>query len=111
MARDQNPARENFRRLAELKGWNVKVIAERAGLGGLPDRTLVLIHSAGMDQTLLEHVLDEEKWLRDRLAQVGRLKAKLLGQITTTRTPAIAMSAPATDSGAQSMTTTDALVA
>lgn len=64
-----------------------------------------------MDQTLLEHVLDEEKWLRDRLAQVGRLKAKLLGQITTTRTPAIGMSGPATDSGAQALTSTDALVA
>lgn len=64
-----------------------------------------------MDQTLLEHVLDEEKWLRDRLAQVGRLKAKLLGQITTTRTAVVAMSGPATDSGAQALTSTDALVA
>lgn len=64
-----------------------------------------------MDQTLLEHVLDEEKWLRDRLAQVGRLKAKLLGQITTTRTPMVAMSGPATDSGSQIVTPTDALVA
>jgi len=41
-----------------------------------------------MDQVLLEHVKAEEKWLKDRLAQLGRIREKIEGRQSGAHGPA-----------------------
>lgn len=53
---------------------------------------------------LLEHVKAEEKWLRDRLAQLGRIRGELekrVGQGHATAASAPTLSAQGTPAGAE----------